>query len=507
MAGLIVQIGATTQDLQRALNEANTQIQAWTRQSLREMETGGRRARQSVDGLGEGLRMFAREQQSEARAARFFVAELAAIVPVSAEVRGALSNVLGAFIGGGAIGLAVAAVQTLAQAWRAVGEEAAQAAAESATVLEGFEKSLSEIRVLEAELGGTSATRAKAEERKAELLRDEDKIKKEIEATDKRLADLAALRAAATAELLPTLLAEEQPIRAEQERLLARLLQVRLDLQAMSLELAVSEREEAERANKAARDRLDTENERISRMVTRLKGGAGVGRGGPMQGELAPIGPEGSVTIGAMSPSAIGPLDPTILRDAHQATEALTRQAEEVRRGWVDAGQSIGQAFGAAFAGIMSGQMSVGQAMRQILASVIQTVLTVATKQVTANAFVAGSEAAKSQAGIPGIGPALAVAAMSAMISTVLALVSSLPSARGGWRVPTDTIASVHAGEHVLPASIARRYERNAPERVGHGGDVRVYAMDGASTRRALRRNRGELARALRELRLDRRGT
>jgi hypothetical protein len=68
------------------------------------------------------------------------------------------------------------------------------------------------------------------------------------------------------------------------------------------------------------------------------------------------------------------------------------------------------------------------------------------------NAIVAGSGAASSQAGIPIIGPILAIAAMGAMIATVMGLQGKLKLASGGiTQGPTNALIGEKGQEAVIP--------------------------------------------------------
>lgn len=69
------------------------------------------------------------------------------------------------------------------------------------------------------------------------------------------------------------------------------------------------------------------------------------------------------------------------------------------------------------------------------------------------DAAKAGAGAAASQASIPYVGPALALAALATVSGAVLALGGSIPSARGGWDIPAgvNPIAQLHEREMILP--------------------------------------------------------
>lgn len=89
-----------------------------------------------------------------------------------------------------------------------------------------------------------------------------------------------------------------------------------------------------------------------------------------------------------------------------------------------------------------------------ITTAVVATTASVASSQtmIANNAIVAGSGAASSQSSIPIIGPILAVAAMGAMIATVMALQGKLKLASGGvTQGPTNALIGEKGKEAVIP--------------------------------------------------------
>lgn len=105
------------------------------------------------------------------------------------------------------------------------------------------------------------------------------------------------------------------------------------------------------------------------------------------------------------------------------------------------------------------------------------------------NASIIASDAARgaaaayaSTAAIPIIGPALAPAAAAQALASIMAFVP-LAAARGGWDVPHDALAYIHAREMVLPASLADKV-RNMSDDGGASNiavTVNVSALDGQS--------------------------
>ena len=98
-------------------------------------------------------------------------------------------------------------------------------------------------------------------------------------------------------------------------------------------------------------------------------------------------------------------------------------------------------------------------------------------------------------AGIPVVGPALAVAASVAAGAEVLSLVGKVASAEGGWdRVPYDGAPAIlHKDEMVLPAELAEGV-RNMTGGGGVTNHFHIQAWDGRSMGDFVRRNPAMLA-------------
>jgi hypothetical protein len=154
-----------------------------------------------------------------------------------------------------------------------------------------------------------------------------------------------------------------------------------------------------------------------------------------------------------------------------QGAEALKREQSPMLNIWNDAQQAMAQAAGQILTrqqSLAQGLKNIWQGIRQSIAGEItkiaslwlqglirQRVLTMAG--IGMKAAEAGAGAAASQAGIPIVGPALALAAMGATMAAVLSLGASVPSAARGWDIPSgiNPIAQLHEQEMVLPADQA----------------------------------------------------
>jgi hypothetical protein len=135
---------------------------------------------------------------------------------------------------------------------------------------------------------------------------------------------------------------------------------------------------------------------------------------------------------------------------------------------------------------------------------------TAATAKVGANAAVAGSGAASAMSSIPYVGPILALAAMGAMIASVMGLQSNIKSARGGYDIPAgiNPMVQLHEEEMVLPSKYANTIRGLA----GEGGDAGAQGsainltVSTPRPRDFVRDvvNNGEFAKALKELKRKR---
>ena len=117
---------------------------------------------------------------------------------------------------------------------------------------------------------------------------------------------------------------------------------------------------------------------------------------------------------------------------------------------------------------LAAGLKSIWQGVRQSIANEISKIVAakimaygrerlLTMAGIGMKAAEAGAGAAASQAGIPIVGPGLALAAMGATMAAVLGLGASVPSAARGWDIPAgiNPITQLHEQEMVLPADQA----------------------------------------------------
>lgn len=196
------------------------------------------------------------------------------------------------------------------------------------------------------------------------------------------------------------------------------------------------------------------------------------------------------------------------LNSQKEISDHLKAARDAENKEWVDgvkkAVTTIGSALDQNFKALISGTESVTDAFKKmgeaILSSIVDALVKIAEEEVVAaltkktvtaaantaatqgNIATAVSGAAASQAGIPFVGPELALGAAGAMLSFLEGVTGPLlavnGSAAGGWAIPNgiNPIVQAHGGEHIIPRDIAQRYEQGAP-----GGEVHVHIhMDGA---------------------------
>lgn len=130
------------------------------------------------------------------------------------------------------------------------------------------------------------------------------------------------------------------------------------------------------------------------------------------------------------------------------------------------------------------------------------------TAAVAGDAAQAGAGAAKSQAGIPIVGPWMALAAMATVFAAVMAL-SKRKSAAGGFDIPKglNPLTQLHEEEMVLPKQYANVIRGLAGGGEGQGGagsggmvfSPTIKAMDSRDVIRALKEG-GALHKALKEM-------
>lgn len=180
---------------------------------------------------------------------------------------------------------------------------------------------------------------------------------------------------------------------------------------------------------------------------------------------------------------------------------------------------TLPKTFGSALESILTRSKSFGQAMAGVWSTMRGAIVSeigkiilaklkawaqekgIALASISANAATAGSGAASSVASIPYVGPILAIAAMAAVLGSVLALGGNIKSAAGGFNIPSglNPVTQLHQEEMVLPADIANPLRASL---AGGGNNVTVQ-LQGVSAGEFFIANRSELARAIKAAHRD----
>jgi hypothetical protein len=475
-----------------AVNEAGVKM----RGSFSAVGPAVRGAGTEIGGLTESIKRFVSEERGQARTARFFVSEIAQIIPISGGAKAAMTQFGGALLSGGPVGLAigagVAALGLLVEWYRKAGEEAEAAA----------EKSAKAAADMTAAMGAADASVRVFYERFRDFAKSPQEkfvegaiapLRAQLEAAqlkiDAKWAEYEALKAAGgDEERLQSIYAEISAIGRLVGALDSKLLEEKA-VAAAAFPLLDAEKKKFDAIAEAARKAAAEAKKAVEIHEFRVK---------PKRGEgiSASTGiDQGTEVVGRDDQFKLG-------KQLDFATERQELYNEQVEAS-IALAQEWGEAIGSALGDLATGQITIGEAMAQVAKTVLQSIIKSAIAQITANAAVTGTEAAKSQAGIPVVGPALAVAAMSAMSALVMAQLSNVPSAAGGW---WDTgnytgLAMVHPRELIADEPLANAIRSGG----SRGWTVNIVGpMDGRSVERVFASNQGPIAKIRR--RWDRRG-
>lgn len=161
----------------------------------------------------------------------------------------------------------------------------------------------------------------------------------------------------------------------------------------------------------------------------------------------------------------------SVMKSAEQSMAAAVE-------GMINRTMTLRQALTSIWAGIRGAIVKEIAAIlaRKAAAWVVERAMALAG--IGADAAKAGSGAAASQASIPYVGPALALAAMATIMAAVGGMSSKVPSAAKGWSIPSgvNPLTQLHEEEMVLPAEIAntiRGLAGSGGAPAGGGGGMR----------------------------------
>jgi hypothetical protein len=175
-----------------------------------------------------------------------------------------------------------------------------------------------------------------------------------------------------------------------------------------------------------------------------------------------------------------------------RAAAMQAQHLEDTQQTYAQVATGLMDVWSSTFASIISGSQGAGKAVARASVQSAQVA-------VQAAAASAAAQAAFSQAGIPILGPALAVGASGMVFGVVSALLEKIPSARGGFDIPAgvNPLTQLHEREMVLPAELADNVRRGG---VGGGSTViNIHTIDRKGVREFVEST--EFASALREAR------
>lgn len=473
-----VTVGAEVSQLRRGMNEAGAMVKDFTQASQR----GG----STVRVLSEAMNSLTGVSGNAGRAL------------------GVFSGVLAGLAQGGLAGAAFAAVGGLVQVFKSLKDEASPAAEKMKKGMEELGKAadsatLKMERMAFVQAGGSARmfdaihTAAGSVAWMTEQREKEAAVLEEIEKAHKNIAKAEELGNAAAA------LRFREALGVHQDRLTAIQKEIaEVEKQRAAVVAAAKAEDEAERSAKAAKDAstvatkaASTAQEQYALDVKNaVEAVEASNRAVMRQAEL-----EGKVRQQKLEEQAQAEKEAFEGRVAYARREIAEEQKAAEQR--IALNQQVGQQLGSMMGSLITGQQTFGQVMAQVGQMVIQEVTKMAIARVTAHATEAAAGAASSQAGIPIIGPVLAISAMGAMLSAVMGLLGNLGSAEGGWDLPAGGPfpAVLHAREMVLPREEADAIRGLASGRGSRGGGTTinnyVSTVDARGYERMLNRNQG----------------
>jgi len=509
-------------------SEASKEMRA----ELAEIGSGAEAAVEPVHSFAGVIKEYRQEIRTEGRYSRFLAADIASMGIASKGAAAEVTSLVAAFAFGGGMGIAIEGVKMLVKSINEASEAAEQQAEALKKIHEGvaesIKKSMEEVRKTFEQDNRTETEKAWA----AEVAKGRDQLKKideqinkilahsggmrdffhalttdakgvsdafTIEGTEEQIAKLQAQKAAILEEIakgkpkFEELGAEELAAKAKKDADETALAYAKL----RSDELREWKRHYDERtafATKAVEDIFAAEEKQ---QLDEAK----------LRAENLREDKKHYDEVTAVTTAALQERFAAEDRLAKQAAEREKRYQESILHAGEAAAKSMGTAFGDAFTGMIQGTQTVESSIKSMLKATLKAILDVAIASITASAAKAAAEAAASQAGIPIVGPALAVGAMAAMEALVMGLIDSLPSAAGGYDIPTSVnpVIQAHGGEMVLPRDIAEPLRANLGAGAGGGNDhVHVHihdAIDGDSVRRVVKSD--QFIRAVREARRE----
>lgn len=515
------------------------------RSQFASMGSGAGAAGRSFQSLGERMRMFAREQRQEASAARFFVGELAQIVPMAGNVKAGLVGIGSAIVGGmglaTAIGLVTTGIGLLTEEFQANEKQATQFKDQLRAVGIEAEEMWAKVRgdrgpkTTQAS-GLAAAFNAKLQKQIEELEKERDSytvggardffapfIPGVDNSQDRRSAVEGQIQA------LKSLQINTSATGTTESKEEVRLTDAKLKTQAAILEVeSMEEGIVRERALIQARllERLaeiDREYTGLAspEVIDRLKG-AEVAKAGREQAEAEKKAREAATKEArenaARMNAALGAVEGRELYDYYLDTlggqygnvkfagDMATPALADSER--VAAGAEILSAADASDAKAVSKAEKLSSQIAATWTSSLAEMVTTTDFSAKNMSRIFSQMIGQmiSQLLPAQLGPFGLIA--GGLLGGLLGGRSKTPSAAGGWwQVPHDTLAYIHKDEKVWPADKSRKVDRllESGSSLSGGMTVHVAALDGVSVYRTLTSRDGDVSRAMKRMERRRR--
>tara|TARA_R110002020_G_scaffold50264_1_gene142190 strand:+ start:10312 stop:12228 length:1917 start_codon:yes stop_codon:yes gene_type:complete len=164
-------------------------------------------------------------------------------------------------------------------------------------------------------------------------------------------------------------------------------------------------------------------------------------------------------------------------QEATKLEESVTMVTESFSDKMANAAQSLQQNFGAMFGSFITGTESAGKAAKKFASLLLTTVIDAMIQTMTVDATKTAIGAASSVAGIPIVGPGLAVTAAITMLTFLKGLIGSLTGAAeggfvtGGIQRKDSVPMLLQPGEYVMPVDEVRGMKKFAAQ-MGSGSGL-----------------------------------
>jgi hypothetical protein len=477
----------------KAMTTAFNQAGVAAQTSFRGMGAAAQGAGTQIASTERRVSSFKESLSRSREAAMFFTSSLGAFGAEGRTAQIAISGVAGALLGGGGVLLALQAVNVAARLFAETSREeaeasrkAAEAARERAAAYAKTRVELERLRYTQAGGAGEVFDADRANREANKQVAEAQRVFNEARAAyDRAKAAIPAARD----------LSDE-----DANRYYGNLRKLYAGVSSAAGELAAAEANRAsvsEIGSRRASAAIDSETAALGRRNDALQDGLDL--------QASTVGPDTPYRYSMQDDpnqkvsTSFLPIDDG-LKVSQKEIERGQEKYNDQLRASIALNQQWGDAIGSVVGAVMTGQATVGQAMAQVGQMIVKSVVQSAIAQITANASTAASGAAASQAGIPVVGPVLAISAMGAMLSAVMGLMSNLPSARNGWwdTGSYEGLMWIHANERVLNAKEAQ--DSRSGGGVG-GPTLNVYAYDAKGFDRVLGNHNSALAREMRQIR------